>query len=132
MRRVFADRVPGQPVSALIAAMWTSFCAPGFGEAHADLVDELVAQVVRRVTPTAAVNTQMRAIAAWHGPERLRRIVCPTVVVHGDQDRLMPVGNGMRLSRLIPGARYVELADVGHIVPMESAAELAQLTLELT
>ncbi|MCU1502110.1 MAG: alpha/beta hydrolase fold protein, partial [Ilumatobacteraceae bacterium] len=98
LRRVFAERQPGETLEHTIGTLWTSFCAPGFGETHPELVDELVGQVVARMTPAAAVNTQMRAIAAWYGPGRLRASACPTVVVHGDQDRLMPVGNGMRLA----------------------------------
>ena len=74
----------------------------------------------------------MRAIAAWSGPRRLRRIACPTVVVHGDHDRLMPVGNGMRLSRLVPGAEYVELPGVGHLVPMEAPERLVAIVDQLS
>ena len=51
----------------------------------------------------------------------------PTTVVHGSRDPLIPVGNGMRLSRLIPGAEYVELAGVGHLVPHEAGAALLGL-----
>jgi pimeloyl-ACP methyl ester carboxylesterase len=47
--------------------------------------------------------------------------------VHGIDDRLMPVGNGMRLARLIPGARYVELPDTGHILPMEAPDAVAEI-----
>ena len=35
----------------------------------------------------------------------------PTTVVHGTEDPLIPVRNGMRIAQLIPGARYVELPD---------------------
>ena len=69
----------------------------------------------------------MLAIAAWSGAGRLRRLDVPTTVVHGDHDRLLPVGNGMRLSRLVPGARYLELDGVGHLVPMEAADRLAEV-----
>ena len=108
--------------------MWAGFCAPAFDRVeHRASLDELVEQVLRRVTPRSAVNQQMQAIAAWHGPGRLRQVRCPTTVVHGDADRLMPVGNGMRLARLIPDARYVELANVGHIVPVEAGSDLVSI-----
>ena len=122
---------PDEPKDAFVASVWTSFCAPGFGERRPDLVAELVGQVLARATPQVAVNTQLRAIAAWHGPERLRKLALPTVVVHGTADRLMPVGNGMRLAQLIPGATYVELPDVGHLVPMEASETLADVVLGL-
>ena len=39
----------------------------------------------------------------------------------------MPVGNGILLARHIPGAHYVELADVGHLVPIEAPDALAEV-----
>ncbi len=129
---VLAEPSPGTPAERSVGAMWAHLCGPGFGARHPDRLDELVEQVRRRVTPAAAVNAQMRAIAAWSGPRRLRRITCPTVVVHGDHDRLMPVGNGMRLSRLVPGAEYVELPGVGHLVPMEAPERLVAIVDRLS
>jgi len=83
--------------------------------------------VLARPTPKAGTFRQMGAIAAWHRPRRVAGIDCPTTVVHGDVDPLMPVGNGMRLARLIPGARYVELAGVGHLPPLEAGDALADV-----
>ena len=74
--------------------------------------------IARRPTPRVAVLDQARAIAAWHGAHRLRRLDVPVTVVHGE-DPLVPVRNGMRLAQLIPGARYVE-PRVGHLVPYEA------------
>jgi pimeloyl-ACP methyl ester carboxylesterase len=66
------------------------------------------------------VLDQVRAMASWHGPGRLARIGAPTTVIHGDQDRLVPVVNGRKLASLIPGARFEELSGVGHLVPHEA------------
>ena len=44
----------------------------------------------------------------------------PVTVVHGSEDPLLPVHNGMRIAQLVPGARYVELPGVGHLVPFEA------------
>ncbi len=82
-----------------------------------------------RVTPRAGVLNQLRAIAGWYGSERLRRIGISTTVVHGDADPLVPVGNGMRLAQLIPGARYVELPGVGHLPALEAPDALHTLLL---
>ncbi len=111
-------------------AMWGRFCAPGFAEREAALLDELVTQLASRVTPRAAVTNQMRAIAGWYGADRLASISARTVVIHGEVDQVSPIGNSMRLARLIPGARYVELPDVGHVVPLEAPHELEKIVLD--
>ena len=72
------------------------------------------------VTRRAPNTPVARAMSAWSGPGRLRLISAPTTIVHGRLDRMMPVGNGIRLAQLIPDARYVELREVGHLVPFEA------------
>jgi len=114
-------------LEAFYRSIWEPQCAPGFADCRPELFDELVAQIVARPTPRAAVINQLRAIAAWSGSSRLATIKAPTVVVHGALDELMPVGNGMRLARLIPASRYIELPAVGHLVPIEAPDVLAEV-----
>jgi pimeloyl-ACP methyl ester carboxylesterase len=118
---------PGQQLRPYLTDLWSGYAAPGFAEAHPEVVDELVGQVLQRVTPRRRVFDQARAIASWSGASRLDRLQVAATVVHGTRDPLMPVGNGMRLSRLVPGSEYVELSGVGHLVPHEAGAELLKL-----
>ncbi len=50
---------------------------------------------------------------------RLGEIRVPTLVQHGDADRLIPVAAGRELAEGIPGAQYQELAGAGHGYVME-------------
>jgi pimeloyl-ACP methyl ester carboxylesterase len=118
--RLLRRAAPRQPVAEFVAQLVAEVCGPGFAATHPDRLEELVGQILARPTPKILRFRQMIAIAAWHAPRRLAAIACPTTVVHGDVDPLMPVGNGMRLARLVPGARYVELAGVGHLPPVEA------------
>jgi pimeloyl-ACP methyl ester carboxylesterase len=47
----------------------------------------------------------------------LPRLQVPTLVIHGAQDPLIPLAAGRATARLIPGARMLELADMGHDLP---------------
>jgi pimeloyl-ACP methyl ester carboxylesterase len=52
------------------------------------------------------------------GDPRLGRLEgLPTLVVHGTTDPLFPLAHGRALAGVIPGARLVELRDVGHQLP---------------
>jgi pimeloyl-ACP methyl ester carboxylesterase/quercetin dioxygenase-like cupin family protein len=64
---------------------------------------------------------QCRAIASAEDLSgRLGEIAVPTLVVVGaDDDRTLPE-HGRALTAKIPGARLVELTDVGHTIPMEA------------
>jgi pimeloyl-ACP methyl ester carboxylesterase len=117
----------GVPLATHYRASWTRLTPPGFADAHPEVIDEVVAQILRRPTPRAGVLAQMRAIAGWHGAHRCARIQAPTVVVHGNRDPIMPVGNGARLAHLIPDATHLELPGAGHLVPHEAGSMLARV-----
>ncbi|HUE32542.1 MAG TPA: alpha/beta hydrolase [Mycobacterium sp.] len=103
---------------------WAQTTGNGFAASHPEVFDELGDQIMRRITPRSGLVNQARAIMSWHGPGRLQRVSAPTTIVHGDQDPLIAVDNGRRLARLIPTARYVELAGVGHLVTHEAGDTL--------
>lgn len=77
---------------------------------------------------------QISAVAAWMGAggaaSRLRDIKTQTLVLHGGEDLLLPVGNGKILGRDIPGARLRIWDDAGHALnaeyPDEVNAELVR------
>lgn len=116
-----------QPLDAYFSAIWTRFAAPGFSTREPDLMAEVVTQIVRRPTPRQGLLDQSRAMAGWGGAHRLRRIDVRTDILHGDQDPLIPLGNGHRLAELIPGATLHVLPGVGHLVPQEAGDVLAEL-----
>lgn len=46
-----------------------------------------------------------------------KRIVAPTVIVHGSRDPMVRIRNGRNLARIIDGARFVVVDDMGHDLP---------------
>ena len=48
----------------------------------------------------------------------LPKIKVPTLIMHGEQDRLIPFADGQAFARVIPGAVLIAYPGVGH-VPME-------------
>ena len=46
-----------------------------------------------------------------------RRIVAPTVVIHGSEDPLVRIRNGRNLARAIDGARFIVVDGMGHDLP---------------
>jgi pimeloyl-ACP methyl ester carboxylesterase len=68
---------------------------------------------------------QRAAADAFDARERLWEIQCPSCVIHGTDDRLIPVERGRELAQGIEGARLVELDGVGHLPQLEAPAELA-------
>jgi pimeloyl-ACP methyl ester carboxylesterase len=63
--------------------------------------------------------------------ETFKAIHTPTLVIHGDQDALIPVSSGRAFAADIPGARLVTYPGVGHVpmeqIPDRSAQDLRAL-----
>ncbi len=61
----------------------------------------------------------LEALLSYPLRDRLGEIVCPTLIVWGDRDQIVPVGDAHRFERLIPGADKVILPDTGHVTMLE-------------
>jgi 3-oxoadipate enol-lactonase len=62
-----------------------------------------------------AYMAQLQGIFAWESYDRLPGISAPTLVMHGESDQLVPVGNGKVIASRIPGAKLVLLPHASHI-----------------
>jgi pimeloyl-ACP methyl ester carboxylesterase len=58
---------------------------------------------------------------------RLGRIAAPTLVVHGSEDRMIPVANAHLLAEGIPGAQLRVLDDCGHLYPTDEPGVDAEI-----
>jgi pimeloyl-ACP methyl ester carboxylesterase len=77
-----------------------------------------------------AIMQQLHAVSGHDTSARLEQISAPTLVVHGTEDRMLPVENGRWIAEHIPGARYEELDDVGHMFWVEQPERSAALLRE--
>ena len=57
---------------------------------------------------------------------RPEMITQPTLLIHGEKDRNAPVAISRYLSSTIPNAKFVEVANAGHMLPVTNPALLAR------
>jgi pimeloyl-ACP methyl ester carboxylesterase len=69
----------------------------------------------RSSTPANAVRI-LRAFFEIDVTEQAKRLRCPTLVVHGREDRRSPFEEGRLLAGLIPNARLVPLESANHVL----------------
>jgi pimeloyl-ACP methyl ester carboxylesterase len=79
------------------------------------------------VTSRGFLN-QFAGILLWTSYRRLPRIRVPTLVVHGDEDRLVRPANGKVVASRIPGAKFRLIPKAGHIL-MTDQPEICQRLL---
>src|SRR4029077_19578614 len=60
-------------------------------------------------------TAQLQGIIMWEAYSRISQIAAPTLVIHGETDRLVPPANGKMIAARIPGAKLVMLPHASHI-----------------
>lgn len=84
------------------------------------------------VTITAALNAELHTVDL---PAMFARVSCPTVVVHGEEDDVVPIGVSRRLVAANPRARLISLPNTGHVLAevgdAEGAGERSQANVDL-
>ncbi len=107
---------------AYIRHMTAVFALIGSPAPRRDLaqVRELIANSYDRDHDPAGPGRQLAAIiASGNRTPELRRIVAPTLVIHGAADRLVGPSGGRATARAIRGARLMMVEGMGHDLPLE-------------
>ena len=74
----------------------------------------------RRSRPGIVAYSQQLAAAAGHTTlDRLDRIAAPTLVIHGEQDGIVPPENARLIADAIPGAELELRRAAGHLYPTD-------------
>jgi 2-hydroxy-6-oxonona-2,4-dienedioate hydrolase len=60
-------------------------------------------------------------------PQHLRRVRCPTLIIWGRDDKLIPLAHGQFYAEHIPGARLEVLSHCGHMLPYEKTDDFVRL-----
>jgi 3-oxoadipate enol-lactonase len=101
-----------------------------FQRERPDVIDEQVRLREAHPVRARAFNAQYEAVRGHDTWSRLPAIAAPTLVIHGADDRVMPVGNGEVLAERIPGARLVVLPEAAHLFFHEDPDQTVALILD--
>ncbi len=86
---------------------------------HADRLDPALAAEQVRGSGKPGFVAALDALNHYPIRDRLGRIGCPTLIVWGEKDRLIAVGDADVFAELIPDARKVVWPDTGHMAMLE-------------
>ena len=90
-------------------------------------VSEQVVQSSWNLAAGASPTASLACVPTWHEDFRkdLSKIDVPTLVFHGDADRILPIAaSGLRTADLIKGARLVVVKDGPHCITWTHADEV--------
>jgi len=90
-------------------------------------ISEQAVQASWNVASSASPTASLACVATWYEDFRndVSRIDVPTLVIHGDSDRIVPINAaGEKTAKLIKGARFVPIKDGPHAVNWTHAEEV--------
>nr|WP_247710800.1 alpha/beta fold hydrolase [Qipengyuania aestuarii] len=99
--------------------------SPGYPSAEERLRDRTLTSVRRNYYPEGPTRHLSAIVADGDRSAMLREITVPTLVLHGEDDPLVPCEGGRDTAACIPGARLKTIPGWGHDLPLELVDELA-------
>ena len=106
-----------------------ALASAGFRYPHL-ISPELAHEMVRSARRTDGFLPALEALADYPLDEELPKISCPTLIVWGAHDTLVPAKDAKRLQELIPGARRVIFERTGHVAMLERPERFNRLLRE--
>ena len=100
-------------------------CTPGFGDAHPEIVNELVTYRVQHPIDLAGYQAQLAIGMGLLAEEacfekKLKNISARTLILFGADDKVVPPGNAELLAKEIPNHTVRILPNAGHFYPFDA------------
>ena len=97
-----------------------------WADRHADAFAAIVARTLATTRSVRGMVRQAAAIAAFDAEARVKELDVPTLVIHGDEDRVIAFANGERLATMLPYGSLLRMPGVGHAFWMMEPAWTAR------
>ncbi len=118
--RHFLDGLGGLPIEEGLWAAVPYAYAASTRATRAPLIGEDIARRLSSPLDPRSYRRQFASARAHDASERLAQIAVPTLVIHGEEDRILPPENGRRLAEAIPGARLIALPGAAHAIATDA------------
>lgn len=115
--RALLSRPKGQDTAAItehVARFFALIGSPGFPTDPQMLRERIGAGVARSYHPEGTVRQMVAVAADSTRAQALRSLRCPTLVLHGKADPLVPYAHGQDTAKRIAGANLVGIEGMGH------------------
>jgi len=95
----------------------------------ARLRERLTLSLQRAYNPAGAARHLLAVMADPDRSAEVATIRCPTLIIHGADDPLVPLPAAHHLEKIIPHARLEVIQKLGHYLPAAKLGQLAELVI---
>ncbi|KAG0366517.1 hypothetical protein BGX24_003654 [Mortierella sp. AD032] len=108
---------PPQEWTSFIHKLMLTCLTPDFISNNPSVISSYLHQVDQGVGRTyEKFIVQAASLGSYNMTENLKRFEMPTLIQHGALDVAIPVQVGREMHDLIPGSKYIEYAEGGHVL----------------
>ncbi|KAG0274957.1 hypothetical protein BGZ95_009314 [Linnemannia exigua] len=108
---------PAQEWTSFIHKLMLACLTPDFITNNPSEISSFLNQLDQGVGRTfEKFVAQASSLGSYNMTENLKRFAMPTLIQHGTLDVGIPVQVGREMNGLIPGSKYIEYADGGHVL----------------
>ena len=128
--KIVLDERPWSTDLADVGVKMAPYFTAEFAKRNDVLVKSMMKQIVKAVEEgkfAERSEMQRRAVKGFDMRNRLDLVRCPTLIVHGVEDAIIPIAAGEELAGLIPTSRLETVKAAGHLLLAEKPRELYQL-----
>ena len=83
-------------------------------------------EIMEKQQPAAYIGALKAMAERADSTPLLSTFAFPLVIIHGDEDALIPVDRAREVKASVPGSHYVELRGIGHVPMLEAAEKTAE------
>jgi pimeloyl-ACP methyl ester carboxylesterase len=99
---------------------WTLIGSPGFARDELELREMIALSFDRGASPAGTARQLGAIIASGDRRRELRAVQAPTLVIHGEADKLIAPSGGRATAKAIDGARLITIPGMGHDLPRDA------------
>jgi 3-oxoadipate enol-lactonase len=118
---------PDMTREQIFAEQNEAMAAPGWRERDPEAFAYCMSVDLEAPPRRFAVVRQQQALEGWTSYHRLGEIACPTLVICGAEDGMVPPENSRQLAERIPGARLELIPQCGHLPMLEQPERVRDL-----
>ncbi len=125
--------VEREPFIEQLMKIFKAFAGSGYEFEESWLRDLVGRGYDREFYPQGMARQFLAGLAHGNRSRRLTAVTAPTLVIHGDEDPIVPVENGRDAAESIPGAELMVINGMGHDMPYRGAwVQIAEAIAEHT
>lgn len=103
--------------------------SPGYPTPETEMRERILLGVQRSFHPEGTLRQMLAILSDITRAAQLSSITCPTLVLHGKDDPLVPYVHGEDTAQRIAGARLVGFEGMGHDLPPEPVAQMLDVLI---